>query len=57
MRVVTTKIGDHEEGLDNIDYWPTKSAASVLATIPPLVLVLIFQKYLVSGILAGATKG
>jgi multiple sugar transport system permease protein len=33
------------------------SAAGVVASLPPLVLALVFQKYLVSGLTAGAVKG
>ena len=32
-------------------------AAGILATIPPLVLAFIFQRYIVSGMTAGAVKG
>ena len=35
----------------------TISAASVLVTIPLVILVLIFQKRIVSGLTAGAVKG
>jgi len=37
--------------------WPTVAASGVLACIPPLLIVAFFQKYLVSGLLAGAVKG
>jgi multiple sugar transport system permease protein len=33
------------------------SAASVIVTIPVVVLVLLFQKRIVSGLTAGAVKG
>jgi multiple sugar transport system permease protein len=32
-------------------------AASVLAVIPPVVIALAFQRYLVRGMLAGSLKG
>jgi multiple sugar transport system permease protein len=32
------------------------SAAGVLAIIPPLVLVAIFRRYLIRGLVAGAVK-
>ncbi len=37
--------------------WPNVMAASVLMTIPVTVLFLLFQKYLVQGLAAGAVKG
>ena len=33
------------------------AAAGVVASLPPLLLALVFQKYLVSGLTAGAVKG
>ena len=33
------------------------NAGGVLAVIPPLVLALLFQRLIVSGIAAGAVKG
>jgi multiple sugar transport system permease protein len=33
------------------------SAAGVLASLPPVVLAIIFQRYLLSGLTAGAVKG
>jgi multiple sugar transport system permease protein len=32
-------------------------AGGVLAAIPPIVLALLFQRYIVSGLTAGAVKG
>ena len=37
--------------------WGNIMAASVLVTLPLLVLVLVFQKKIVSGLTAGAVKG
>ena len=37
--------------------WGTIMAASVLVTVPLIVLVLLFQKKIVSGLTAGAVKG
>jgi trehalose/maltose transport system permease protein len=37
--------------------WGTIMAASVIVTIPLIVLVLIFQNRIVSGLTAGAVKG
>ena len=33
------------------------STAGVLASLPPVVLALIFQKYIVQGLTAGSVKG
>jgi multiple sugar transport system permease protein len=33
------------------------AAGGVLATVPPLVLALAFQRYVVSGLAAAAVKG
>jgi len=32
-------------------------ASAVLGAVPPVIIVLIFQKYIVSGLIAGAVKG
>lgn len=37
--------------------WPNVMAASVLITIPVTILFILFQKYLVQGLTAGAIKG
>ena len=37
--------------------WGTIMAASVIVTLPLLLLVLVFQKKIVSGLTAGAVKG
>jgi trehalose/maltose transport system permease protein len=37
--------------------WGNIMAASVLVTFPLIILVLIFQKHIVSGLTAGAVKG
>ena len=37
--------------------WGDMSAASVVATIPIVIVVLIFQKKIVSGLTSGAVKG
>jgi multiple sugar transport system permease protein/trehalose/maltose transport system permease protein len=37
--------------------WTTMAAATVMAIIPPLTLVLILQKYIITGLTAGAVKG
>jgi trehalose/maltose transport system permease protein len=37
--------------------WGEISAAAVLATLPSVLLMLIFQRYIVSGLTAGSVKG
>lgn len=37
-------------------YWPQFAAGAVLAAIPPMALFLYLQKYIVSGLTAGAVK-
>jgi len=43
-------------GRNAADY-PAQSAAAMLALIPPVLLVLIFQRFIVSGLTSGAVKG
>jgi multiple sugar transport system permease protein len=43
-------------GRNATDY-PAQSAAAILALIPPVVLVLLFQRFIVSGLTSGAVKG
>jgi trehalose/maltose transport system permease protein len=37
--------------------WGKITAASVIVTVPLIILVLIFQRRIVSGLMAGAVKG
>ncbi len=37
--------------------WPNVMTASVLVTLPVVILFIFFQKYLVQGLTAGAVKG
>ncbi len=37
-------------------HWDLMSAATVIAIIPPLIMVLLFQRYIVKGLSAGAIK-
>ncbi len=41
----------------HVEPWPEIAAASVMSTLPLVVLVLVFQKRIVSGLTAGAVKG
>ena len=49
--VLTLFIGQYEIA------WEAMSAAAVLTMLPPLVLALFFQRYLVRGMTLGAVKG
>jgi len=37
--------------------WPTLAAAVLIMTLPMLVIFLVLQRYIVSGLTAGAVKG
>lgn len=37
--------------------WANMAAASIIAIIPPILIVVFFQQYIVSGLTAGAMKG
>jgi ABC-type glycerol-3-phosphate transport system permease component len=37
--------------------WNTLAAVAVLAVIPPVIFVLLLQKYIISGLTSGAVKG
>jgi multiple sugar transport system permease protein len=37
--------------------WGDIAAASVVVTVPLIIMVLIFQKRIISGLTAGAVKG
>ena len=37
--------------------WGELAAASVLATLPLVLMVLLFQRWIISGLSAGAVKG
>jgi multiple sugar transport system permease protein len=48
---VLTYIGEFQ------DRWPDMMAASVVVSLPIVVMFTVFQKQLVSGLTAGAVKG
>jgi multiple sugar transport system permease protein len=48
---VLTYIGEFQ------DRWPDMMAASVVVSLPIVVMFTLFQKQLVSGLTAGAIKG
>jgi len=52
FQVVMTRIIGHYEVA-----WETMAAAAVLTMLPPLLIALFFQRYLVRGLTLGAVKG
>ena len=49
--VLTLFIGQYEIA------WEAMSAAAVMTMLPPLLIALFFQRYLVRGMTLGAVKG
>jgi multiple sugar transport system permease protein len=49
--VLTLFIGQYEVA------WEAMAAAAVLTMLPPLLIALFFQRYLVRGLTLGAVKG
>jgi ABC-type glycerol-3-phosphate transport system permease component len=49
--VLTLFIGQYEVA------WEQMSAAAVLTMVPPLLIALVFQRFLVRGLTLGAVKG
>lgn len=42
---------------ENTIQWHILSAGSLIGLLPPLILFLVFQKYIIGGVTAGAVKG
>lgn len=64
VRILTLKnwtlavaMGQYLGGISDSGSLPLKSAASVSAALPLLVVVLLYQKHLIRGMTAGAVKG
>ena len=57
MRTVPVAIANFSGGTPHELPWGNIMAASVIVTVPLIVLVLIFQRRIVSGLTAGAVKG
>jgi len=43
--------------VEDVFFWGPMMAASCLATLPPLILYLVFQRWVVKGLTLGAVKG
>lgn len=53
----TVTVGLASAVAEDVFFWGTMMAASVLVAIPPVVLYLLGQRWVVSGLTAGAVKG
>ncbi len=56
-RLWTVQIGLQSFQLADTMVWGLTMAGAVLTTLPPVVLYMLLQKYVVSGMTAGAVKG
>jgi len=43
--------------VEDVFFWGPMMGASFLSTLPPLVMYLIFQRWVVKGLTLGAVKG
>jgi len=39
------------------EFWAEMAAASIIVTVPLIIMVLFFQKRIIQGLTAGAIKG
>lgn len=53
----TVQVGLKQLALTQLDKFPVTFAGTILAALPIVILLLLFQKQLVRGITAGAVKG
>jgi len=53
----TLSVGLYDFFADGFVKWNWLAAATMYTLIPAIVFVLLFQKHLIKGILAGAVKG
>jgi sn-glycerol 3-phosphate transport system permease protein len=53
----TVQVGLRQLARTNLDRFPVTFAGTILAALPIVILLLIFQKQLVRGLTAGAVKG
>jgi len=53
----TVQVGLESFQLADTMLWGLTMAGAVLTTIPPVVLYMLLQKYVVTGMTAGAVKG
>jgi ABC-type glycerol-3-phosphate transport system permease component len=43
--------------VEDVFFWGPMMAAACLATVPPVVVYLVFQRWVVKGLTLGAVKG
>ncbi len=53
----TMPVAISQFGADDIKYWSMSAAGAVSITLPIIALIILFQKRIVSGLVAGAVKG
>lgn len=53
----TMPVAISQFGADDIKYWSMSAAGAVSITLPIIALIVVFQKRIVSGLVAGAVKG
>lgn len=53
----TMPVAISQFGADDIQYWSMTAAGAVSITLPIVALIIVFQKKIVSGLVAGAVKG
>jgi sn-glycerol 3-phosphate transport system permease protein len=56
-RYRTVQVGLRQLALTRLDQFPVTFAGTILAALPIVILLMVFQKQLVRGITAGAVKG
>ena len=57
-KAVTDVIGALGSFVGDVSiYWASLSAASIIAILPTVLIVIFFQQYIVSGLTSGAMKG
>jgi multiple sugar transport system permease protein len=56
-RAITLPVAISQFGAEDIRYWSISAAGAVSITLPIVILILIFQRQIVSGLVQGAVKG
>jgi multiple sugar transport system permease protein len=56
-KATTLPVAISQFGAEDIRFWSLSAAGAVSITLPVVVLILIFQKRIVGGLVQGAVKG
>lgn len=56
-RAITLPVAISQFGAEDIRYWSISAAGAVSITLPIVILILVFQRQIVSGLVQGAVKG